>query len=172
MGLTHQPIHLVQSEAEMRFVLPRLSTEPGFGCGCAPAERFLSDIPYLIPRAWRSSHGQQLNNVFVTLTAAQKGAHYGKAKRFREAAESTGDGRAQIRIISLLPNRPGDDTENEEVTIKNAGSNTVNLAGWKLRDLAKQTWSLDSLSSLAQDSRRPSNDTGRPSPLTMTATQL
>jgi exonuclease III len=54
-----------------------------------------------------------------------------------------------IRVISLLPNPPGSDNLNEEATIKNLGSQSVSLAGWKLRDLTGSTWSLSNLGTLA-----------------------
>jgi len=53
-----------------------------------------------------------------------------------------------IRIKSLLPNPEGDEDLNEEAVIKNLGLQPVNLTGWKLRDLAGKTWSLNELGSL------------------------
>ncbi|MFQ5950121.1 MAG: lamin tail domain-containing protein, partial [Nitrospiria bacterium] len=50
----------------------------------------------------------------------------------------------QVRIVSLLPNPSGNDNQNEEATIGNAGTQDVDLSGWKLRDLVGRTWSLDS----------------------------
>jgi len=54
----------------------------------------------------------------------------------------------QVKIESLLPNPVGDESQNEELTIKNCGTQLVNLRGWKLRDLARKTWALDSLGTL------------------------
>jgi hypothetical protein len=48
-----------------------------------------------------------------------------------------------VRIASLIPNPTGNDRQHEEITIRNDGSDTVNLAGWVLRDAAGRTWSLD-----------------------------
>ncbi len=55
----------------------------------------------------------------------------------------------QLRIASVLPNPPGNDDENEEVTIRNEGRMSINLAGWRLRDLADNLWSLDRAGRLA-----------------------
>lgn len=54
-----------------------------------------------------------------------------------------------IRVVSLLPNPPGSDNLNEEATIKNLGSESISLVGWKLRDLTGSTWSLSNLGTLA-----------------------
>jgi exonuclease III len=66
--------------------------------------------------------------------------------RLADAPEPSG---GAPRIISLLPNPSGDESQNEAATIRNIGTLPVSLAGWKLRDLAGQTWLLDSLGSLA-----------------------
>ncbi len=55
-----------------------------------------------------------------------------------------------VRMIRLLPNPSGDDGQNEEVTLKNTSTTTsFPLAGWKLRDLANTTWSLNTLGTFA-----------------------
>lgn len=50
-----------------------------------------------------------------------------------------------LSISSLLPNPSGDENFNEAAAIVNQGSSSVSLVGWKLRDLANTTWSLDSI---------------------------
>ena len=45
-------------------------------------------------------------------------------------------------IQSLLPNPTGDDAQLEEVTIRNAGSAPLDLAGWALKDRLGETWAL------------------------------
>jgi lamin tail-like protein len=55
---------------------------------------------------------------------------------------------SNIRISSLLPNPPGDETQNEEATIVNKGTQPVSMVGWRLRDLSHQEWVLDSLGTL------------------------
>jgi len=54
----------------------------------------------------------------------------------------------RVVISRLLPNPPGDESLNEEATIKNVGSAPVDLTGFALRDLTKKTWKLDSLGTL------------------------
>lgn len=48
-----------------------------------------------------------------------------------------------VRIVSVIPNPVGDDVANEEVTLRNLGSQSVGLQGWRVRDLAGRTWNLD-----------------------------
>jgi endonuclease/exonuclease/phosphatase family metal-dependent hydrolase len=60
-----------------------------------------------------------------------------------------GDGEPTgVVICRLYPNPDGDENVKEEASIKNTGSEAVDLAGYKLRDLAGTTWSLDSLGTL------------------------
>lgn len=56
---------------------------------------------------------------------------------------------ARIRIAALLPNPAGDERLNETITLRNGGSSAVDLAGWQLRDLAGNLWSLDTAGTLA-----------------------
>ena len=53
-----------------------------------------------------------------------------------------------VVITRLLPNPEGDENLNEEASIKNTGGAEVDLTGYKLRDLVRTTWSLDSLGTL------------------------
>lgn len=71
------------------------------------------------------------------------------------------DGTLAVRIESLLPNPPGNENQNEEVTLKNKGTTAVTLTGWKLRDLAKQTWTLDSLGTLNAGESKTIKRTGQ-----------
>ena len=54
----------------------------------------------------------------------------------------------QPRLVSVLPNSVSPESENEEATIKNVGTEAVSMVGWKLRDLAGNTWDLDSLATI------------------------
>jgi hypothetical protein len=54
-------------------------------------------------------------------------------------------GQPKIRIASLVPDPAGDDFTEERATLVNAGTSPVNLVGWKLRDLADNSWPLDGL---------------------------
>jgi hypothetical protein len=45
-------------------------------------------------------------------------------------------------IQSVLPNPAGDDTQLEEVTLRNAGTTSLNLSGWTLKDRSGLTWTL------------------------------
>jgi endonuclease/exonuclease/phosphatase family metal-dependent hydrolase len=58
-------------------------------------------------------------------------------------------GQSMARISELLPNPSGDETQNEQVTLVNKGTASVDFQGWKLRDLAHTTWSLNPAGSLA-----------------------
>jgi hypothetical protein len=69
---------------------------------------------------------------------------------------------AQLRIASLLPNPVGDELEDEEVTIRNAGTTAVNVAGWTLRDPTGRTWSLTSLGSIPAGATRTIRRLGQP----------
>ena len=56
---------------------------------------------------------------------------------------------SSVVIASLLPNPPGNDRLNEEVTLRNSGSTAINLAGWTLEDRSGKSWSLTDLGTLA-----------------------
>ncbi len=53
-----------------------------------------------------------------------------------------GDSGGQVLIASLLPNPVGNENQNEAVTVRNTGTGTVSLNGWRLRDRANRTWAL------------------------------
>ncbi len=74
--------------------------------------------------------------------------HFPVVVRFRLAPTPEPAPTSTVRITRLLPNPPGDDSQNEEATLKNIGGVAVSLVGWKLRDLAGQTWALDELGTL------------------------
>ncbi|MEM1452603.1 MAG: lamin tail domain-containing protein [Bacteroidota bacterium] len=50
-----------------------------------------------------------------------------------------------VVIASLVPNPVGDDRPNEAVTLRNDGTEAVNLRAWRLRDRAENTWSLSGI---------------------------
>ena len=68
----------------------------------------------------------------------------------------------QIRITSLLPNPPGDETQNEQARLRNFSTQAVSLIGWKLRDLAGKTWSLDVLGMLESGEEKVIRRKGQP----------
>lgn len=72
--------------------------------------------------------------------------HFPVVVRFAFAGAASTDG---VRVTRLLPNPDGNEETNEEVTLKNFGSGAVSLVGWKLRDRANTTWTLDAVGSLA-----------------------
>ena len=45
-----------------------------------------------------------------------------------------------VRLALLLPNPPGDESQNEEATLANDGTQAVSLTGWTLRDRAGKRW--------------------------------
>ena len=54
-----------------------------------------------------------------------------------------------VVIAGLLPDPPGADGQDEEVTVRNRGSTAVPLAGWVLRDASGRVWALAGLGILA-----------------------
>jgi exonuclease III len=48
-----------------------------------------------------------------------------------------------VRIVSLLPNPSGDETQNEQITLFNSSSNTITLTDWKVKDLAGNRWTIN-----------------------------
>ena len=56
---------------------------------------------------------------------------------------------ASVVIDSLLPNPVGSDRDLEEVTLRNKGTNSVELAAWRLQDESGRVWPLVSLGTLA-----------------------
>jgi len=77
--------------------------------------------------------------------------HFPVVVRLRLADGVSPDG---VRMTRLLPNPAGDEQVNEEVTLKNFANAPASLTGWKLRDLAKTTWSLDAIGTLAAGEER------------------
>ncbi len=53
-----------------------------------------------------------------------------------------------VRITSLVPDPAGDDFSSERITFRNTGTSTIDLAGWRTRDLAGNVWNLDGLASI------------------------
>ncbi len=49
-----------------------------------------------------------------------------------------------LRIVSARPNPIGDDTQNEQVTLRNISNTDVNLTGWGIGDSTGQVWLLNS----------------------------
>lgn len=86
--------------------------------------------------------------------------HFPVMVRLRFAQPSTGTQAAQVRIVALLPNPEGDEGQYEEVTLKNLGSQSISLGGWKLRDLAGRT--LDGLGTLQPGQEKTMKRNGQP----------
>jgi exonuclease III len=51
-------------------------------------------------------------------------------------------GSAALRIVELMPNPASEDAGNEFVILRNTGTTSVDLAGWKLRDRSDNEWSI------------------------------
>ena len=47
-----------------------------------------------------------------------------------------------MKIVRLVPNPAGDETQDESVTIRNGTGNAIDLTGWTLRDRANRAWAL------------------------------
>jgi PAS domain-containing protein len=71
--------------------------------------------------------------------------HFPVVVHFGLAGNSTS---VALRIIRLVPNPQGSDSDNEEATIRNFSDRAVDLTGWTLRDLTGKTWSLSILATL------------------------
>ncbi len=56
-----------------------------------------------------------------------------------------------VLIASLLPNPVGSDPGKERVTLRNTGTESVNLQGWFLQDLANQRVALEAVLEAGQD---------------------
>jgi exonuclease III len=67
-----------------------------------------------------------------------------------------------VRLSLLLPNPPGDESQNEEATIANDGDEPVDLAGWTLRDLAGNSWVLDAVGTVPAGEERTIRRGSRP----------
>ena len=65
-----------------------------------------------------------------------------------------------VRIADLLPNPPGDDTQNEIVSLLNSGTSPVSLTGWQLRDAAGNIWVLSG--TIAPGQKLPFKRSGQP----------
>lgn len=72
------------------------------------------------------------------------------------------DGTATLLITRLLPNPEGNDSDNEEATIKNITDQPVDLTGWTLEDLAERKWSLSSLGVLQPGEEKTIKRQGQP----------
>ena len=88
--------------------------------------------------------------------------HYPVVVRLRLKNASPSPSLNKVRITSLLPNPPGNENINEEVTIKNLGTQSVNMSRWKLRDKARRIWTLESLGILKPGEEKPIKRNGQP----------
>lgn len=55
----------------------------------------------------------------------------------------------RLRIVQFVPDPVASDFVAEQITLRNAGTDTVSLMGWKVRDLAGNSRDLDALGALA-----------------------
>ena len=88
--------------------------------------------------------------------------HFPIMVHLRFSGGSTPTPYVSIRITSLFPNPPGIENLEEKVTIKNFGSQTVNLTDWKLKDLIRRTWALDELGTLDAGMEKTIYRNGKP----------
>jgi hypothetical protein len=59
-----------------------------------------------------------------------------------------GNNSVSVRIISVIPNPTGNDDYKESFTVKNFGSNPINLKGWKVIHKGKAVWDLTTVGEL------------------------
>ena len=69
--------------------------------------------------------------------------HFPVVVRIKFGSSSSDNANATLWIISLLPNPAGNENQNEQITVKNMGSNPIDLAGWTVKDMAGRIWKLD-----------------------------
>lgn len=67
-----------------------------------------------------------------------------------------------IRIVEIVPNPSGDESQKESITIKNTSDSNVDLAGWIVMDLAKRSWKLDELGTIAAGQTKTIKRKGQP----------
>ncbi len=83
--------------------------------------------------------------ILVTVNSSASGyvVTYGSTShQFNTKAAPPVQPQASVRIESVLPNPLGDDEQLEEVTLRNTGTQTELLNGWKLRDRSGFDWNL------------------------------
>lgn len=68
----------------------------------------------------------------------------------------------QVVIESLLPNPQGADSQLEQATLRNNGTEAVSLVGWVLRDRSNREWDLSALGSLAAGQSSTIQRNGQP----------
>lgn len=73
------------------------------------------------------------------------------------AATDTGG----VRIVKILPNPAGDETQKESITLKNTSSNPVNLAGWTVEDLTGKQWKLEELGTITAGAEKTIQRSGK-----------
>jgi hypothetical protein len=75
-----------------------------------------------------------------------------------------------VRIVALLPDPVGTDTDNETVTLRNDGTDSVDLTGWMLRDTAGNELELSG--ALAANDTRTITIPGRQLPLNQSGDEV
>lgn len=67
---------------------------------------------------------------------------------FEPGGHHANDDAPKLRIAELIPDPVGDDFVAEQITFRNSGASMIDLAGWRVRDLAGNVWALDALGQL------------------------
>nr|WP_319999997.1 lamin tail domain-containing protein [uncultured Draconibacterium sp.] len=50
---------------------------------------------------------------------------------------------SSVKIVSLVPNPSGAESQNERITLHNLTNNMITLSGWKVRDIANNIWTIN-----------------------------
>ena len=87
--------------------------------------------------------------------------HFPVVVRLRTGEDKVPPPAVNVKIKSLLPNPAGNESQNEEVTLINLGTQSVSLSGWKLRDLKGKTWTLSSLGMLSSNEQKTIKRSGQ-----------
>ncbi len=104
-----------------------------------------------VPAAFIADTLSTASNGTITLAVSQDGTTYTVTYRDRHIQFTTKHPAIIHRLVieSLLPDPVGDDIDLEEVTIHNAGSASVAMSGWFLKDESGRVWTLAGLGTIA-----------------------
>lgn len=130
---------------------------------------FAASVQTVLAAADKADHKRRISDHFMVITTvdvrgdddvagASPSGHTGRGNPVTEpGTPPTGT----VRILRLLPNPVGNDTEDETATLRNAGSSPLNLAGWRLRDKAGRTWDLSSFGQISPGEEKTIRRTGQ-----------
>lgn len=135
-------------EPDARYRVDIFKDAPGGRHATAPVESFEFEGNVLTPARMEGIYLEKAGEFVLAKITQLSSDEHGEDDRawtapvWLEVSAPTDPSLPTLRIASLLPNPAGADEVNEEVTIRNAGIAPVDLADWRLRDLADNSWAL------------------------------